>query len=131
MSLDENARLTFHAWLRDHDLDADTADAILRVMAPYDWHQMATKADLDAATGLVEARMEGLGRRMDGLERRMDGLDTRMDGLDRRMEDGFREVRVELQGLRHEVRTVLLGLVGFMVTVFAAAIVAAMSVASV
>lgn len=137
MSLDERARLRFHAWLREHDLDRETADAILRVMAPFDWHELATKADLvvrdqrldsiDIRMGHLDTRMGHLETRLDRVETHIESVDIRMDRLETRMDEGFRELRVELGGLRHEVRTVLLALVGFMVTVFAAGTATAIS----
>ena len=40
-------RLRFLAWMIEHGLDEETADAILMSMSPFDWHELATKKDLE------------------------------------------------------------------------------------
>ena len=107
MSLHDRERVRFHNWLLAHDLDEEVADAILAAMPPYDWHEIATKSDI--AT---------LDRRFDRLEHRLEHrLDSELGAVRSEMRDGFASLRLEMIGLRREMRIVLLALVGFMVSV--------------
>lgn len=67
MPLDERSRLTFHAWLVDHDLDHEVASAILGVMPPFDWHEIPKRADID--------------RRFDDVDRRFSRIDARFEQI--------------------------------------------------
>ena len=81
MPLDERSRLTFHAWLVDHDLDAEVASAILGVMPPFDWHEIPKKHDLDRRFEEVDRRFDQIDRRFDQIDRRFDHIDARFDLL--------------------------------------------------
>lgn len=107
MSFDEPHRLRFHEWLVELGLAPDTADAILRSMPPDDWHQLATRADLDQLRTEVRGEIGEL------------RADMRSELGDMRSQLG--DIRSEMGGLRTDIRTVLLALVGFILTVLLAA----------
>ncbi|MFO7592157.1 MAG: hypothetical protein R6X23_14910 [Acidimicrobiia bacterium] len=121
MPLDERSRLTFHAWLVDHDLDHEVASAILGVMPPFDWHEIPKKADIDRRFDDVDRRFSQIGARFEQIDARFSQIDARFDAqtdvLCRRMDEGFRDLRVEMAGMCKEMRTILVALVGFMLSV--------------
>jgi hypothetical protein len=87
MPLDERSRLTFHAWLVDHDLDAEVASAILGVMPPFDWHEIPKKHDLYLRFEDVDRRFEQVDRRFEQVDRRFQQVDRRFEQVDRRFEE--------------------------------------------
>ena len=103
-----------------HDLDRDVADAILATMAPYDWPELGTKADLAA----IDERIDAIDTRIDQMdakfEDRFDRVDLRFDKMDTRfdkMDARFDKMDVRFDGMTREIRLVLLTLVGFMLSV--------------
>jgi hypothetical protein len=148
MPLDERSRLTFHAWLVHHDLDDEVASAILGVMPPFDWHEIPKKDDLAISFADVDRRFEQVDRRFEQVDKRFDQVDKRFDQVDgrldrlehqleertdllvRRMDDGFRDLRTEMAGMRKEMRTILLALVGFMLSVVLAAMTTGIALAA-
>ncbi len=72
-------------------------------MSPYDWHELATKSDL------ADLRLD--------MDRRFAHVDTQLNELRLDMRDQFGDVRQEMAGLRTDVRTMLLAMIGFMLTV--------------
>ncbi len=109
MPIDESSRLRFHRWLLQHDLDEQVADAILASMPPYDWHELATKADLQALEHRIDHRFELIEMRLDHHSERFAGIDKRLDGFDTR-----------LAGMAQEIRAVLFTLIGLTVSVLLA-----------
>jgi len=80
MPINERDRIRFHGWLVGHDLDEEVADAILATMPPYDWHELATKADLATLGQRFDARFANVDLRLDHLDRRFDHVDNRIAG---------------------------------------------------
>lgn len=76
-------------------------------MPPFDWHEIPKKADIDRRFSQIDARFSQVDAR----------LDAQTDVICRRMDEGFRDLRVEMAGMRKEMRTILLALVGFMLSV--------------
>jgi hypothetical protein len=108
-------RLRFLEWMIDLGLDPETADAILMNMSPFDWHELATKKDLEQFATKAD------------LERLRNQMATRTDlaslGTELRseMNGGFAQLRQEMEGLRRDVRLTFLAVLGFMVSVVIAA----------
>lgn len=115
MPLDERSRLTFHAWLVDHDLDAEVANAILGVMPPFDWHEIPKKDDVYLRFDDVDRRFDQVDRKLD---QRFDHIDRRVDVLDQSIDARFTafEGRIDkalAENLRWALVTMVLVLTGF------------------
>lgn len=82
---------------------------------------------MDRRFDQVDGRLDRLDGRLDRLEHQ---LEEQTDVLIRRMDDGFRDLRTELAGMRKEMRTILLALVGFMVSVVLAAMTTGIALAA-
>lgn len=102
MPIDERDRIRFHGWLLQHDLDEEVADAILATMPPYDWHELATKADVAAGFSIVDARFAGIEMRLSHMDRRFDHVDDR------------------IAGVASEVRAIMFMIIGLIVSVLMA-----------
>lgn len=126
-------RLRFLEWMIELGLDHETADAILRGMAPFDWHELSTKKDLeqfatktDLERFATKADFEGFATKAD-LQQVRTEMATKADlasfGTELRgeMNSGFAQLRLEMEGIRKDVRLVLLAVLGFMLSVVLAA----------
>ena len=125
MPLDERSRLTFHAWLVDHDLDAEVANAILGVMPPFDWHEIPKKDDIYLRFDDVDRRFDQVDRRFEQVDRRFEHVDQRFDQVDRRFDVLERSIdarftafegrldRTLTENLRWTLVTMVLVLTGF------------------
>lgn len=136
-------RLQFHAWLIEHGLDRPTADAILMTMSPFDWHELATKKDLErfaskADVDAIRADLDGIRTDLDGIDTKVGGIETDMGGLATKVEmqdlrvelrTEMREMRIEMAGIRTDVRTMTLSVVGFILAVLLAGAATAISLA--
>lgn len=119
MPLDERSRLTFHAWLVDHDLDAEVASAILGVMPPFDWHEIPKKHDLDRRFeevdrrfNQVDRRFEQVDRRFEEVDRRFDHVDARFDHVDARFDLLAQSIEVQIdKGMAENLRWTLVTMV--------------------
>ncbi|MEM7285733.1 MAG: hypothetical protein AAF480_05225 [Actinomycetota bacterium] len=122
-------RLQFHAWLIEHGLDRPTADAILMTMSPFDWHELATKKDLERFA--TKADFDGIRADLDGMRAEMGGLATKVEMQDLRVElrTEMREMRTEMAGIRTDLRTMTLSVVGFILAVLLAGAATAISLA--
>jgi hypothetical protein len=65
MAVSDARRLKLYEQARAH-WGEETAEVLMEVVVPAG-QDMATKADLDAAVGVLSARMDGLDSRMEGL----------------------------------------------------------------
>ena len=93
-------------------------------MAPFDWHELATKKDLEQVA--TKAELNGLGTELRGemndlgtaLRTEMNDLGTELRA---EMNGGFAQLRQEMEGLRRDVRLTLIAVLGFMLSVVLAA----------
>lgn len=128
-------RLRFLEWMLDLGLDPDTADAILMTMSPFDWHELATKKDLErfpTKKDLDQLRAEmsaefGLIRAEMATKTELKELST---GLRTEMNGGFAQLRQEMDGLRRDVRLTFFAVLGFMLSILLAAGGAAVTLAA-
>lgn len=133
MALSEGDRLRFKQWLVDNQLEEHIASAILDGMAPYDWHEQATKADIakleqrfdqvDKRFDQVDKRFAQVDHRFDLIEQRFEGVDGRFKGIDQRLqtlEEQMRSnqasVHSRFDSLAKDIRVITLAMIGFLVT---------------
>lgn len=115
MDVDDRQR---HALYRQFEtvLGTEHADTVMALLPPVGWADVATRADLAALEGRLEARIDAvettLGARIDiveaGLGARIDRLDTRIDRLDADIGRQLADLRAEFhQALRQQVWAIL------------------------
>lgn len=136
----EQHRLRFHAWLVAAGLDEETADVILMTMAPFPWHELATKAELAELRVEMRGQFENVRNEFGSVRDEMAGTRTEMrnqfgdirtelSGTRTEMRDQFGDIRTEMAGIRTDVRTMVFALVGFMLTIILAGAATAISFA--
>ena len=137
-------RLRFLEWMLDLGLDPDTADAILMTMSPFDWHELATKRDLERFA--TKADLERFATKADLDELRAEtraefalvraemATKTELNDLGKElrteMNGGFAQLRQEMDGLRRDVRLTFFAVLGFMLSILLAAGGAAVTLAA-
>lgn len=124
-------RLRFEEWMVQLGLEAETADATPGTMSPgtmspFDWHELATKDDLEPFA--TKAELERLATKADLADLRSD-MDGNFSDVPAEMGQLRREVKGEMAGIRSDVHTVTLALVGFILTVLVAGAVTAVGLA--
>lgn len=117
-------RLRFLEWMLDLGLDPETADAILMTMSPFDWHELATKKDLEQFA--TKADLELVRSEM-ATKTELSVLSTELRA---EMHGGFAQLRQEMDGLRRDVRLTLFAVLGFMLSIVVAASGAAVTLAA-
>lgn len=125
MAIDERARHELFRRL-DEVLGPDAATTLIEHLPPVGWADVATKADLVALEGRLDARLAALEGR---IEARFVGIDARFAVIDERLE----AAGYQLTALKHEVmdafhrelneqtKTMLFGIVSIVLTMAALA----------
>lgn len=129
MAVDERARIQLHQRLED-TLGADSAVTLMTLLPPVGWADMATTGDVDRVRDEVRAleeRMEARFALQDARsDARFDAVDARFDallgGLGDRFEASEQRLMAAFRGellaaISAQTRTVVLGLVGTVVSV--------------
>lgn len=144
MALSEGDRLRFKQWLVDNQLEEHIASAILDGMAPHDWHEQATKADIakleqrfdqvDKRFAQVDKRFAQVDKefaqvdhrfdlieqrfeqRFEGVDGRFKGIDQRLQTLEEQMRSNQASVHSRFDSLAKDIRVITLTMIGFLVT---------------
>jgi hypothetical protein len=121
MTIDERARHKLHL-AAERQLGTEEAATLMAMLPPAGWADVATKGDIDAQRAILTAQIDGLRTELRG---EMGQLRTELWGE-------MATLRGEMGGLRHEltatfearlgevVRTLLLAIIGFTITTWAA-----------
>jgi hypothetical protein len=78
MSIDERKRHALYERL-DEVLDGEHADALMELLPPVGWADVATKRDLEALEQRMDLRFDAMGARFDALDPRFEASDARFD----------------------------------------------------
>ncbi len=73
------SRLRFRTWLIEHDLDEETADAILESMPPFDWSDIARSTEMNRQFERIDERFERMDERFVRIDEKFDRIEGRMD----------------------------------------------------
>ena len=79
--------------------------ALMEVIPPFGWHEIATKSDLTALERRLDARFDVVDARFEAMDRRFDAHDERFRAIDERVraiDDRFDAMRAELLGAMHQ-----------------------------
>jgi glutathione S-transferase len=79
--------------------------ALMEVVPPFGWHEIATKADLLALEKRLDSRFDVVDSRFDVVDARFAAVDLRFTAVDRRfdaVDARFDAMRVELLGAMHQ-----------------------------
>ena len=87
----------------------DPTDTLLGYLPPTGWADVATKRDLDALEGRLDARIHRLDGKVEALGERLDG---RIDGLGGRLDGRIDGLEGRIDGLGHKLDTVAARLEG-------------------
>ena len=120
MTISDARRLGMFESLRDH-LGEESASTLMEHLPPGGWGQVATKSDVTAAEGRLNARIDTLRGEMNGKFGEVDG---RFEAIDRK----FKAIDGKFDGLRGDVKkwianatyTVLIALAGAALAVYLA-----------
>ncbi len=134
MAISESDRHHLHECARTGRWDDQAANALMSLLPPVGWADVATKSDLETLRLWAEACFDGIDARFEAIDARFDarfdGLDARFDAIDARfdaIDDRFGAVEGSIRGelaeglsaLRTEMatqtRTYITSLVGFLV----------------
>ncbi|WP_419925981.1 hypothetical protein [Candidatus Poriferisocius sp.] len=124
-------------------LGEEEARTLMESLPPTFWYHLATKDDLKALDGRIQAKFDGVDAKFDGVDAKFEGIDAKFEGIDARFEgidarfekvDGefakvygeFALVRSEMEKNKGEIalmianqtRTLVFILVGFAVTIW-------------
>jgi hypothetical protein len=118
MAVDERARHELFRRL-DEVLGPDAATTLIEHLPPVGWADVATKADLAALEGRMDAKFDALELRMDARFAVVDGrfaaIDQRFEALEHKLMDAFHRELID------QTRTMLFGIVSIVLTMAALA----------
>jgi len=83
-------------------LGEEEAEALMESLPPFDWHRLATKDDVFALKGDIEASEQRIRAEMNGKFVEIEGKFVEMDGKFARVEGEFAKVHAEFTKLRGE-----------------------------
>ena len=125
--IDERARHELYRAIEEL-LGTRIADTLMALLPPVGWADVATKDDLLQLESRLDARLDARFARAEGrtdarfgaVDARFGGLDVRFEAIDARfsrMDARFAQLEGQLdRSLREQPRTLMLGLVGAVVT---------------
>jgi len=125
--IDERARHELYRAIEEL-LGTRIADTLMALLPPVGWADVATKDDLLQLESRLDARLDARFARAEGrtdarfgaVDARVRALDVRFEAIDARfsrMDARFAQLEGQLdRSLREQTRTLMLGLVGAMVT---------------
>jgi hypothetical protein len=93
MSVTEYERNQLFAWFEEH-MGKERAEALMGLLPPVGWADVATKRDLDVAAERLEAQLVATKRDLDVVAER---LDARCDRLELTVRADLNELRSDLQ----------------------------------
>ena len=101
---DEPTRLEVAQALAE-ELGPRVGAALMEVIPPFGWHEVATKSDLSALERRLDARFDVVDARFDAHDERFRAIDHRFDAIDHRfdaIDHRFDAMRGELLGAMHQ-----------------------------
>lgn len=81
MAVSERTRFELYEAVR-RILGDEPAETLMAMLPPVGWADVATKHDLAAVQGALEARIGGVETRLDAVETRLDAVEARIGGVE-------------------------------------------------
>ena len=127
MTISDTRRLGMFESLRNN-LGEEPASTLMEHLPPGGWGQVATKSDVTAAEGRLNARIDALRGEMSGKFGEVDGRFEAIDGKFEAIDGRFEAIGGKFDGLRGDVKkwianatyTVLIALAGAALAVYLA-----------
>jgi hypothetical protein len=85
MALDERSRHELFLRLEEV-LGPQPAEALMELMPPVGWADVATKRDLDALEQRMELRFKAVDHQFEAMDQRFEAMDQRFEAMDQRFE---------------------------------------------
>jgi hypothetical protein len=128
MTISDQARYELHGRLEEV-LGVEHASALMALLPPVGWADVATKHDLAALEDRIDLRFAAIDLRFAAIDQRFDAIDQRFDATDQRLDDRLSRtemaIRLDLhQTLVTHLRVIMFGMISAMIA-FAAVVIAA------